>query len=332
MTLSDSSAPTHGLDYVLAVGGANMDIVGTAHSAWLMGDSNPGSVRCAPGGVARNVAENLARLGHTTHLLSAVGDDAFGRSLLDATRTAGVHTGACSLLAQYNTSTYLSLHGHQGDLTMAVNDMDIVNSLTPQFLSAHAALISQASVVFADCNLSADALAWLLSHTSGKVWVDAVSTAKCQRIRPYLQSIHLLKVNLQEAQTLSGHPCSTPADMQANAQWLHAQGVQQVLISLGARGMFYSDATAGHGWQNAVPSDVVNVNGAGDALLAGWMHAMLSGTPLAQAACFADAARFAQACAALTVGCVSANHPGLSVAAVTKLLTDQTTTLQIAIP
>ncbi len=326
MTLSHSALPTQTPSYVLAVGGANMDIFGSAHNEWVMGDSNPGHIRCAPGGVARNVAENLARLGDTTHLLCAVGNDAFGRSLLDATRAAGVHTDACAVLAQRNTSTYLSLHGYQGDLTVAVNDMDIVNSITPEFLSAHAALVLQARAVMVDCNLNADALSWLITQTKSKVFVDAVSTAKCQRIRPYLQGIHLLKVNQLEAQALSGLPCDTAADMQATAHWLHAQSVQQVLISLGALGMFYSDATAGHGWQNAIPSDVVNVNGAGDALLAGWIHAMLCGTPPTQAA------RFAQACAALTVGCTSANYSGLSVAAATKLLTDQPTTQQSTAP
>lgn len=320
MRLSHSELPTKTPSYVLAVGGANMDIIGSARSQWVMGDSNPGHIRCAPGGVARNVAENLARLGHTTHLLSAVGDDAFGRSLLDATRAAGVHTDACAVLAQRNTSNYLSLHGYQGDLTVAVNDMDIVNSITPEFLSAHAALVLQARAVMVDCNLNADALDWLTARANGKVFVDAVSTAKCQRIRPYLQSIHLLKVNQLEAQALSGLPCDTAADMQATAHWLHAQGVQQVLISLGVRGMFYSDATAGHGWQNTLTGNVVNVNGAGDALLAGWMHAMLCDTPPAQAACFA------QACAAMTVGCSAANHPDLSITAATQLLTDQTMT------
>jgi pseudouridine kinase len=326
MTLLHSALLTQKPSYVLAVGGANMDVIGSAHNEWVMGDSNPGHIHCAPGGVARNVAENLARLGDTTHLLCSVGDDAFGRSLLDATRAAGVHTDACAVLAQHNTSTYLSLHGHLGDLTMAVNDMDIVNSITPHFLNAHAALILQARAVIVDCNLSADTLAWLIAQVGAKVFVDAVSTVKCQRIRPYLQGLHLLKVNQQETQTLSQQPCDTAADMQATAQWLHAQGVQQVLISLGARGMFYSDATTGHGWQNALATDVINVNGAGDALLAGWMHAMLCGTPPAQAA------RFAQACAALTVGCATANHSGLSVAAVTKLLTDQPTTLLSATP
>jgi pseudouridine kinase len=326
MTQSKSAHTGKLPSYVLAVGGANIDIIGSAHSHWVMGDSNPGHIRCTPGGVARNVAENMARLGHTTHLLSAMGDDTFGRSLLDATRAAGVRTDACAVLAQRNTSTYLSLHGYQGDLTVAVNDMDIVNSITPDFLSAHLPLVSQARAIVADCNLNADALSWLITQTRSKVFVDAVSTAKCQRIRPYLQGIHLLKVNQLEVQTLSGLPCDTAADMQASAQWLHAQGVQQVLISLGARGMFYSDATTGHGWQNTLTGDVVNVNGAGDALLAGWMHAMLCDTPPAEAACFA------QACAALTVGCATANHPGLSEAAVSKLLTDQPTTQQSATP
>jgi pseudouridine kinase len=314
MTQPHSALTSKAPSYVLAVGGANMDIIGSAHKQWVMGDSNPGSIRCAPGGVARNVAENLARLGHTTHLLSAVGDDAFGRSLLDATRAAGVHTSACAVLAQRNTSTYLSVHNPQGDLAVAVNDMDIVNSITPLFLAQHSALIKQARMVMLDCNLSTDALAWLLAQAHVAVVVDAVSSAKCQRIKPYLPHIHTLKVNQTEAQALSGLPCHSPADMQSTASWLHAQGVRQVLISLGAGGMFWSDANAGHGWQDAIAGDMVNVNGAGDALLAGWMHALLHNMPLAQAA------RFAQACAARTVGCASANHPDLSVASVNQLL------------
>ncbi len=314
MTLSDRSTLQKTQNYVLAIGGANMDILGAAHSAWVMGDSNPGSIRCAPGGVARNVAENLARLGHTTHLISPVGDDAFGRSLLDATRAAGVHTHACAVLAQRSTSTYLSLHNPQGDLALAVNDMDIVDSITPAFLAQHTALIQQAQMLMLDCNLSADALAWLLAQAHAPVVVDAVSSTKCHRVKACLAGVTTLKVNQPEAQTLSGLPCNSPADMQTTALWLHAQGVRQVLISLGAHGMFWSDASAGHGWQDALAGNVLNVNGAGDALLAGWMHAALHNMPLAQAA------RFAQACAAFTVSCDSANHPGLSVASVNQLL------------
>ncbi len=317
MTLSDSATPNNTSNDVLAIGGANMDILGTSHSAWVVGDSNPGSVRCAPGGVARNVAENLARLGHAAHLISAIGDDAFGRSLLDATHAAGVHTDACAVLAHRNTSTYLSLYNPQGDLALAVNDMDIVECITPQFLTQHTRLLKHARLVMLDCNLTTDALAWLLSQTHAPVVVDAVSGAKCQRIRAHLPRITTLKVNQSEAKVLSGLPCDSQADMQATATWLHAQGVRQVLISLGAHGMFWSDTKAGHGWQKALAGDVVNVNGAGDAMLAGWMHATLHGMPLNQAA------HFAQACAALTISCDQANHANLSITCIHQILQQQ---------
>ena len=77
------------LIFVAVVGGANMDIVARTHGDGLTGDSVPGQIHCSPGGVARNVAENLARLGHSTHLISGVGDDEFGRSLRLATEAAG---------------------------------------------------------------------------------------------------------------------------------------------------------------------------------------------------------------------------------------------------
>jgi pseudouridine kinase len=145
-------------------------------------------------------------------------------------------------------------------------------------------------------------LAWLLSQSKAPVFVDTVSAAKCLRIKPCLQHVHTLKLNQIEAQTLTGLPCDTPADIQAAAAWLHGQGVRQVLVSLGDRGMFYSDVQAGHGLQAALSCNV------------GWVHAFMHCLPLA------NAARFAQACAALTVGSESANHPGLSVTAVTHLL------------
>ena len=100
--------------FVLVLGGANMDISGSTTQALVLSDSNPGRIRCAPGGVARNVAENLARLGNTTRLLTAVGDDLYGRSLLDTTRHAGVDVCGSWVLAGEATSTYLYRRGRRG--------------------------------------------------------------------------------------------------------------------------------------------------------------------------------------------------------------------------
>ena len=61
--------------FVSVIGGANIDIHGRSTQALRSNDSNPGDVHISAGGVARNIAENLARLGADTRLISAVGDD-----------------------------------------------------------------------------------------------------------------------------------------------------------------------------------------------------------------------------------------------------------------
>ena len=74
--------------FVVVVGGANMDICASPANALTMHDSNPGSVVTSPGGVARNIAENLARLGVDARLIAAVGADYHGDLLLQQGRAA----------------------------------------------------------------------------------------------------------------------------------------------------------------------------------------------------------------------------------------------------
>ena len=301
--------------FTLVLGGANMDISGATDQALVAGDSNPGRIRCAPGGVARNVAENLARLGNDTRLLTAVGDDLYGRSLLDATHRAGVDVQGCWVLAGEATSTYLSLHGPDGDMAVAVNDMGILQCLTPGRLAAHTDRVRHAAAIVADCNLPEDALAWLFAHRGATpVFVDGVSAFKCQRIAPWLGQVHTLKVNRLEAQALSGLVAEQDADIEEIARWVHAQGVRQLVVSLGERGVYWSEKDARQGWQDALTTDVVNATGAGDALMAGLVHGFLGHQPLE------DAVLFALGCAALTVTSELANHPSLSVVSVSQLI------------
>ncbi|MBK6595312.1 MAG: kinase [Burkholderiales bacterium] len=301
--------------FVLVLGGANMDISGSTPQPLVLSDSNPGRIRCAPGGVARNVAENLARLGNATRLLTAVGDDLYGRSLLDATQKAGVDVQGCWVLADQSTSTYLSLHGPDGDMAVAVNDMGILACITPERLEPFADSVRQAAALVVDCNVTAQTLAWLFANrASTPVFVDAVSAFKCQHIRPWLAQVHLLKVNRLEAQALCQFDIHTDADVERAAQWLHTQGVCQVVVSMGERGVFWSDRSAGDGWHSAWATTVVNVTGAGDALMAGLVHAFVDQQNLS------TSIPFALGCAALTVGCEQANHPNLSAATVAQCM------------
>ncbi len=301
--------------FVLAIGAANMDITGTTTHPLVARDSTPGQVRCAPGGVARNVAENLARLGRDIRLISAVGDDLYGQSLLESTRRAGVDVQLCPVLPGQATSTYLSLHGPDGDMALALNDMAILEQLTPERLSACAGLLRHAGAALFDCNLPEASLAWVVAQAGDTpLFAEPVSAFKCRRLLPWLGQIHTLKANRLEARALTGQAVDSDASVVAAADGLLARGLRQVVISLGAQGLYWCDHTGASGWQAAPPVDVVHATGAGDAVMAGLIHAYLDGAHLR------DAVAFAAACAALTLAAPQANHPNLSAASVQQLL------------
>ncbi len=313
-----NSTPTDAR-FVVVLGGANMDISGSTAQPLVLSDSNPGRIRCAPGGVARNVAENLARLGNSTRLLTAVGSDLYGRSLLDATRAAGVDVHGSWVLEGESTSTYLSLHGPDGDMSVAVNDMGILECITPERLALRAPWVPQAAALVVDCNVSAQTLDWLFANRGDTpVYVDAVSAFKCTRILPWLAHVHLLKVNRLEAQALCHFDIYDDASIVRAGQCLHALGVEHVVLSLGERGVYWSGRNAGQGWHGALPCTVVNATGAGDALMAGLVHSLVSQQELHAAI------PFALGCAAMTLASSQANHPGLSVTAVVQCMHNAT--------
>ncbi len=301
--------------FVVAVGACTMDITGSSAHPLVAQDSTPGRIRCAPGGVARNVAENLARLGHDVRLVSAVGEDLFGSSVLEHTRRAGVDVQGCQVLAGQATSTYLSLHGFDGDMAMALNDMAILEHITPERLTAQLDRLRHASAVLVDCNLPQAALGWIFAQVrTTPLFAEPVSAFKCRRLLPWLEHVHTLKANRLEAQALTERIVATDDDVVAAARWMHDRGVRQVVLSLGGRGLYWSNRAAGCGWQPAISTEVVNATGAGDALMAGLMHRFLEGASLQ------DAVGFAAGCAAVTMTAPQANHPNLSIAAVLRLL------------
>ncbi len=312
--------------FVLALGGANLDIAASA-PALQAAESNPGRIRCAPGGVARNMAENLARLGHRVRLVAPLGDDAFGALLRAATGAAGVDLSLAPVFVGAASCSYLTLQGAAGDMATAVNDMALMERLDARWLAAQAApgtplaaALDGAAAWVLDCNLRADALAGLLQRARpGPCGVDAVSAHKVARLAPLLACVDLLKLNGFEAEALLGTPVCDEAQARAAAEALAARGVRQVVLSLGARGAAWAERgdAPRSGFAPAPPVDAAAVrstSGAGDALLAGLMHGLLGGGPLEAAL------RFAQGCAALTLQADAANHPGLSVAAVQGLL------------
>ncbi len=261
------------------VGGAGQDILAVASVTAVPGDSTPGTVRASSGGVARNLAENLARLDVQTTLISAVGDDTAGHGLLGEARAVGIDTQAVCTVAGARTASYVAFVDQAGETCQAVSDMQIFDALGIEDFPQLKDCLGTADCCVLDTNLPATLITEVVRQCHDVPLVcEAVSRSKCTKLLPVLGDIALLKVNRDEALQLLGDatPDSAPAVL---AQHLLDKGVGAVLMSLGEDGIFYADAEC-QIRQLSHEADIVSVNGAGDALLAAVVAAKLHGETL----------------------------------------------------
>ncbi|MDH3756818.1 MAG: carbohydrate kinase family protein [Gammaproteobacteria bacterium] len=301
---------------VCVLGSANVDIHGAAHQPLRLRDSNPGSVHVSPGGVARNVAENLSRLGVDCRLVTAVGKDPHGEMLLAHGREAGIDMRFVQELESAPTSTYLAVLDRCGNMQVAVADMEIMDQLTAARLEPLRNAIGESSLLVIDANLPDDALGWVVNtFPNHDVFADTVSTVKAMRLKPYLGTLHTLKTNPAEAEALTGFEARTGADLDRMADWLHAQGVQRLFLTRAEDGLFYSTGNErGHVTLEQDGDDVTNSTGAGDAFLAALVYARLQDWPLD------GTLQFAGAAAQVTVEDRSPSNPALSLTAIERVL------------
>ena len=271
------------------VGGVNVDIGGRASAALVPKDSNPGTVRISLGGVGRNVAHNMALLGVNTRLLTVLGEDAHARRIEDSCAELGIDLRRSLRVPGEATSTYLYVAGPDGDMALAVSDMEIYRHLTPEALAARRQWLAAARVLVADTNIPAESIAWLCENAAAPVFADPVSTVKAEKLRPVLHRLHTLKPNRQEAELLSGVRITDEESLRRAADALLEKGVKRVFLTLGDGGVLAADGHESVRLPAAVGARV-STTGCGDAFLAALVWAYLEGLDLKQSALAGQAA------------------------------------------
>jgi len=265
--------------YAVVVGGVNVDIGGRSFAPLVAADSNPGTVSVALGGVGRNIAHNLSLLGVDVRLLAAYGDDLHGQQVVSSCASLGIDLSHARKVSGGTTSTYLYLTDERGEMALAVSDMSICEKITPEYLAEKLPLLRNARVVVADANIPAESLVWLAENCTAPLFVDPVSTAKAEKLRPILHKIHTLKPNRLEAELLSGVKIHTAEDAEAAARKLMELGVHRVFLSLGGDGVLAAMDGRFLRLPN-IPGRMVNTTGCGDAFLAALVWAYLAGSDL----------------------------------------------------
>ena len=293
--------------YVCVIGGANIDIQGFPNEQLVMCDSNPGKVKTSFGGVGRNIAENMSRLGIRTKLITVVGNDDYGKNLLFDAEKCGLDTKHSLISDEFPTPVYLSIHGVDGDMQVAVSQMDVIDKMNVKFIENRKTLIKCARLCVLDTNLPEDTVEFITKEFSNMdFYLDTVSTAKAVKARKVLGRLHTIKPNRIEAEKLSGISIENQDDLRRAGEFFLTEGVKHVIISLGSEGIYSNDGKT----EFILETEKVKVEsatGAGDAFMAGLVYGNLNDfSPV-------DTIRFAAAASILALSHENTINPDISV-------------------
>jgi pseudouridine kinase len=262
---------------VICIGAALVDELYSAHHNMLMATTNDATVHRSAGGVARNIAHQLALLGVPVQLISVFGNDGEGDWLkticgyvnikLDAAITTNGLTGKYTGILNYDKSLFTAL------LTNTSLD-----AISPQHLEQHENLLATAFTIIVDANIDPSSVAWLALFCKRKkipLVIEPVSVPPAQKYA---------KMNLEGIQMVTPNEDELPAMCSSGAQTIEEQanellnrGVEKIWLHRGKQGSMLFTKELAYTLEAPVVTDIKDVTGAGDGSLSGWVMAKYLG-------------------------------------------------------
>ena len=297
------------------IGGINIDIEGAPFKTIKYHDSNPGKIRLSYGGVGRNIAENLARIGGDCAMISCVGDEPMSLGAVKHLEEIGVDVSHIRVMHGEMPSMYLSILDEKGDMEVAISDMDIIDNITPGYVDEIRHDLESMSVVALDGNLSRELLEHATNVLRGtRLFFDPVSANKCVKAKALVGRFFAIKPNRIEAEALLDMKIVTDEDVAEAGRRFMEAGVSKVFITLGEDGVFFMEK----GDQGFIRPDgsmtIRSATGAGDSFSA----CILMGLALGMRA--SDIARMGMAASRITMESDRAVNENISMELIKQLM------------
>lgn len=239
------------------IGGMVLDIHATPSIPPNPRTTAPGKVCYAAGGVARNIAECVSKLGTKPCMISTLGLDMAGNLLLEYWKSAGLSIEGIRMGQEIDTPVVCIVFDTYGEPAAAVASVESVERfLTPEWIAQFKSNIASTPIVMVDANLSPAALqasCELAAEFGTPLWFEPVSVAKSRRIVSVAKYITFASPNEDEliamANALSYKDAFSPIQKDNRtttslfqqlrpAIWiLLEKGIKVVVLTLGSKGV-----------------------------------------------------------------------------------------------
>lgn len=259
---------------IVVIGTSFVDVKGYPFGEYVPTGRNAGRVIEVHGGVARNIAEDIANVGMAPTLVSVVDESGLSDDLVKRLAQHGCDTSYVGR-AEGGLGMWLAIFDETGDVAGSISRRPDTSGIERILIDKGDEIISQAESVCVDLDIDAPILERVLdlAQRHGKEVYSPVTNIAiaCER-RDLLKKVACLVCNQQESGVLFSPELgdATPDEMQAALPGKLAQiGLRSAVVTMGAQGSVFAQVDGTSGWCPAHVVEVVDTTGAGDAFFAG---------------------------------------------------------------
>lgn len=279
---------------VLVIGSLNMDLVARCQRLPHIGETVFGEdFFTAAGGKGANQAVAAARLGARVAMAGCLGADQFGRDLAAGLSRAGVNVDALATVDRATGTALITVDASGANTIIVISGANSAcdTALVDRALSRSAA----PGVLLLQHEIPEAANRHAIETARAAGWFVMLNPAPSRPIAPdLLPLIDIIAPNESEAAWITGRQVTSRSEASAAARHLLNLGARAVLVTVGADGVIYCDATTTLHCP-AVAVQAVDTTAAGDAYIGALAAALAEHRPLS------DSLGFAAAAAAISV-------------------------------
>lgn len=303
-------------DYVVGIGAANVDIYGKSLIDMKIHYDHPSLIHTAVGGVTRNVLENLAHLGIKTKLLCAVGNDVYGKMIIDHSNKEGIDVSNVISVDNYSSGLFIQAQDNNNDMYLAMCDMSVNENINIDYIKSKDNIINNSRVIIIDPSLNDKTIDYILNkYKHIPIFIDPVSDNYALKIKKHISNIYACKPNLGELEALTDIKINNDEDIKKACIELINKGVKRIYVSLGRKGCAYMDSDYNFlKKDNVEVKNIENASGAGDSFFASVIYSFINNLDID------TSLEYAMAAAKITLMSKSAINPDLSIDLIKNIL------------
>ena len=236
----------------------------------ILGDKH----NIGPGGKGCNQAIALARLGCKVHFISKIGNDDYGKLALDSLRQNKIDTSNIIISKEHQTG----VAGIHVDSITGQNAITVVRGAPASFTKDEIdiSIIKKSKIFLTQLEIPIDVTLHCLKVAKESGLINILNPAPaCKLDKEFFSLADYFTPNEAEAEFYTGIKINNETDAKASAKKLLNLGLKKVIITLGEKGLFYSDGKE-EIYMQALPikTKVEDTTGAGDAFNGGLAYAL----------------------------------------------------------